>query len=216
DVKLIGMGGGFSYGELGATHYAIEDIAILSSLPNMNIFSPADSMETEELVLKSYRTKNPAYFRLVKGALEGVLYKKKPDLEIGKPSVLANGENGVILASGAQVGFSLIAAEELKEKGYSFKVLSIPTIKPISKKALLDEIKEFKNIFIIEEHNIFGGLGSIIGSILAQGGWCGKLKSLAVPDEFSEEIGSVGYLRKKYKIALETIPEEILKFLRGN
>ena len=210
DVKLVGVGGGFSYGDLGATHYAIEDIAVLRSLPNMTVLCPADPLETEELILKSYQTKTPTYIRLDRTG-EKILYNAKPELEIGKPSVLKEGEDGVIIATGPQVGFCLKALEKLKSLGYGFKLLSLHTLKPIDRESLLEEIKEIKKIFTIEEHNIIGGLGSAVAEILAESDWQGSFKRIGVPDEYPSKIGSPEYLRQKYQLTPEKITEFILK-----
>jgi len=213
DVKIIGMGGGFSYGELGATHYALEDVAILRSLPNMTIICPADSTETELLVLKSYQDKKPTYIRLTKAA-EKKIYETMPRIEIGEPSVLRQGKDGIIIASGPQVGFSLEALKELKDSGYNLKLLSLHTLKPIDEELLLKEIEDIKNVFTVEEHNIIGGLGSAIAEILAESNWQGNFKRLAVLDKYPSKIGSVEYLREKYYLDSKGIAKFILKNLK--
>lgn len=213
DVKIVGMGGGFSYGELGATHYAIEDIAILRVLPNMTVLCPADPIETEELILKSYQTKNPTYIRLGRGR-EKILYNSRPGLEIGRPSVLARGEDGVIIGTGPQVAFCLEAVEKLKNLGYNFKLLSLHTLKPINRDALLKEIEKVKRVFTVEEHNIIGGLGGAVAEILTESDWQGKFRRIAVPDEYSSEIGSQEYLCRKYQLTPEGIVEFILKQIK--
>lgn len=208
DVKIIGIGGGFSYGDLGATHYAIEDIAILRSLPNMTVLSPADLTEARQLILKSYQTKNPTYIRLGRSGGGGV-NNTDSQLEIGKPSILKEGDDGVIIATGSQVGLCMEAVEKLKDSGYNLKLLSLHTIKPINKESLLKEIKG--QVFTVEEHNIIGGLGSAVAEILAEAGWQGSFKRLGVPDEYPSKVGSPGYLRKKYQLDSEGIAEFILK-----
>lgn len=213
DVKIIGTGSGFSYGELGATHYGLEDIAVLRSLPNMVIFSPADPLETEELILKSYQIKNPSYIRLARSG-EPLIHKNLPQLEIGKPLVLKEGEDGAVIATGShQVGAGLEAVEKLKELGYHFKMINLHTLKPIDKEALLKELKDIKKVFTIEEHNKIGGLGSAVAEILAESDWQGKLKIIAVPDEYPSEIGGPDYLRRKYFMAPEQIIDTIFRTL---
>ena len=132
DVKIIGIGGGFSYGTLGSTHSVMEELAILRTLPNMTVLCPADAFETEELILKSYQTKNPTYIRITK-ADETSLHSKKPDLEIGEPYIIKEGSKIAIISAGSQAIFSVQAATELKEKGHDIKVINIHTIKPIEK-----------------------------------------------------------------------------------
>lgn len=208
DVKLVGVGGGFSYGELGSTHHAIEDIGILRALPNMTILCPADLLETEELILKSYQTKNPTYIRLVRKGEERA-YSSRPEIEIGKPVVLSQGKDGVIIGTGPQLLSCQQALEKLKSLGHNFKLLSLATLKPIDKEALLKEIREAKKIFTVEEHNIIGGLGTAVAEILAESDWQGEFRRIALPDKYPSEIGSQEYLCKKYKLDSEGIVEFI-------
>lgn len=210
DVKIIGVGSGLAYGSLGATHHAIEDLAILRVLPNMTILCPADPVETRELILKSYQTKNPTYLRLNKSG-EKILYQKKPEIEIGKPSVLKEGKDGVIIATGILVNLSLEIVEKLKERGYNFKLISLHTLKPIDKKALFEELIGKRLILTLEEHNIIGGLGSALAEILAESDFKGKFKRIAIPDQYSPVTGETGYLREYFGLVNDKIVEEILK-----
>jgi transketolase len=209
DVKIVGVGSGLAYGSLGATHHAIEDIAILRVLPNMTILSPADPIETRELVLKSYQVKNPTYLRLNKSG-EKILYNLTSQIEIGKPSVLKEGQDGAIIATGISVGLGLEVVEKLKEKGYNFKLISLHTLKPIDEKSLLKELVRQKIIFTLEEHNIIGGLGSVIAEILAEAGFRGKFKRLAIPDEYSAVVGGTEYLRRRFDLVEDKILDKIL------
>lgn len=213
DVKLIGVGGGFAYGSLGGTHHAIEDISILRTLPNMTVVCPADPVETEKLVLKTYQTKKPTYIRLSRGG-EKKLYDSDPQLEIGKPSVLKEGKDGLLIATGIPVSLCLEVVEKLKNSGYNFKLISLHTLKPIDREALLREIGEIKKIFTLEEHSIIGGLGSAMAEILAESNWEGYFKRIAVPDEYPSQIGSAEYLRKKYLLDAEQATEYILNQMK--
>ena len=212
DVKIIGVGGGFSYGTLGSTHVVLEDLAILRALPNINVLSPADLLSTEELIAKSYKTKNPSYIRL-SNAGSAKAYEKKPNLQIGKPNVLRDGKDKAIIATGIQVSLCLEAAEELNKKGHDFKILDIHTIKPINKQALLRELRGVKKVFTVEEHGATGGLGSAVAEILAESNWQGTFKIIGTPNEFLSKIGKAEYLRKKYLVDKQGILKNILKFL---
>ncbi len=209
NVKIIGMGGGFTYGPLGATHQALEDVAVLRALPNMNIFCPADPVETKALVLQSYLNKKPAYFRLSRKGL--FLHKETDRIKISQPAVLKKGKDGLIVASGLQAGFCLEVAQFLKKQGKDFKVISLHTLKPILKAPLLKEMKGINNIFTVEEHSVIGGLGAAVAEILAESDWQGKFRILGVPDEYPNCAGSVDYLRKKYSLDKEMIIKKILK-----
>lgn len=212
NVKIIGIGGGFSYGELGATHYNIEDIAILRSLPNMSIFAPADSFEARELVLRTYQKPGPAYLRFMKSPEMNIYGDSPTIIEIGKPSVLKQGRDFVFVANGLQVKECLEVAKELEETGKSVKVISQHTIKPIDGQMLFNEIKEAKIVFTVEEHNVIGGLASAIAEIAAEFGFKGIIKKIAIPDEYSDIIGSGDYFREKYGLR----KEKILKFFSEN
>jgi len=212
DVKIVGVGSGLSYGPLGATHHAIEDMAILRVLPNMTILSPSDPTETRELILESYQTKNPTYLRLTKGG-EKKLYEKRPKIEIGKPVILKEGEDGVIIGTGIFVGLGMETVEKLKERGYNFKLISLHTLKPINRDTLLKELANAKLIFTLEEHNIIGGLGSAVAEILMEAGYEGFFKRIGVLDKYLSEVGEAQYLRLKHGLAKEEILSQILNNL---
>ncbi len=207
DVKIIGVGGGFSYGTLGATHYAIEDLAVLRSLPNMTVVCPADPAETESLMEEIYNIKTPAYLRLGRSGEEN-LYHGKPELKIGEPSVLKQGEKGVLIATGIGAGLALKVAQE-----YNLKAISLHTLKPINKESLLKGVQGFDKVFTIEEHNIIGGLGSAVAEILAESDWQGFFERIGVPDEYPSLTGSADYLRNKYNLNAEKLAQIISKKL---
>jgi len=212
NVKIVGVGSGFTYGPLGATHHALEDIAVLRALPNMTILCPADSLETKQLALKSYQNKNPTYIRLTKKG--EAIYKTEPEIEIGRPSVIKEGKDGLIIATGIQVTFCLDLIEELREQGKGFKLISLHTLKPIQKESLLKEIEGIKRVFTIEEHSVIGGLGAVMAEILAESDWQGKFRIIGIPDEYPSCAGSVDYLRKKYYLDKEAIMSKILKEIK--
>ena len=210
NVKIIGVGGGFSYGTLGSTHIVLEDLAVMRTLPNMTVLCPCDLLETEGLVFKSYYKNGPTYIRLT-NAGQFKTYDSKPELEIGKMKILKDGKDGLIIASGLQAGFSLEAARELEKTGKNFKVASLHTVKPISKMDIISAADGMGKIFVFEEHSNLGGVGSAIAEVLLEAGWQGEFKSIGVPDEFSKDIGTADYLRKKYSIDKEGIIKTILK-----
>jgi transketolase len=214
DVKIVPTGAGFTYGVLGLTHFAIEDIGILRSIPNMTVLCPADPVETKELVLKSYQTKNPTFIRLHKGG-EKVLYNFSPNIEIGKPSVLKEGRNGAIIGIGVSVGMGIEIVEKLKRSGFDFKLISLHTLKPIDRIALLSELKDLKAVFTIEQHNVSGGLGSAVAEILMESGFKGLFKIFGFPDKYPLEIGDTKYLEKKCGFTPEEITKHILDILKN-
>lgn len=212
DVKIIGAGAGFSYGTLGATHHGIEDLAILRSLPNIVILSPADPVEMKELILKSYKIKNPVYIRMDKNGKN--LHDSKPKIIISNPLVFKEGKDGVIIATGAILETSINVMQKLANEGYNFKLISMHTIKPINEKVLLKEIEGQKLIFTLEEHNTIGGLASAVGEVLLKHKVKDVVfKSMGVKSNYSGVIGNQDYLRKLNKIDEKNVHKIILKNL---
>jgi len=210
DVKIIGVGAGFSYGPLGATHHAIEDIGTLRALPNITILSPGDPIETKQLILKSYLTKNPTYLRLTRGG-EKIIHDENANIKIGTPFTLKKGKDGALIVNGVFLGIGKNLVEKLEKMGYNFKLISMPTLKPIDKKALFDGIKGEKLIFTLEEHNIIGGLGSVISEILLESSYDGLFKRMGIPDQYPHEVGGADYLRRKFALSEDRIIKDILK-----
>jgi len=213
NVKIIGMGGGFNYGPLGSTHHAIEDLAILRSLPNMTVIIPADMDETRELLFQAYQKQGPAYFRLSKVS-GNENQSRKNKIELGGISIFGDGKDGAIITNGVQVGYCVRVCERLKELGYNLKVLGLHTLKPIDADFLLRELEGIKTIITVEEHNLIGGMGDAVSAILLESGWSGSFKKLGVPDQYPSEAGSADYLRKKYLLDREGILKSILDFIK--
>ena len=210
DVKIIGIGSGFVYGSLGFTHHAIEDIAGLRALPNMTILCPADPVETRELILKSYQTKNPTYIRLAKSG-EKILYNSSPHLEIGKPSVLREGKDGAIITTGNHAELGIEVIEKLRENGYNLKLISLHTLKPVNSEAILEELKDLRVVFTLEEHSIFGGLGTTVAEVLAESNWQGCFRRIGVIDSYYAEVGRMEYLRQTLGLTVDKITSQILE-----
>ncbi len=210
DVKIVGVGGGFSYGPLGTTHHALEDLGILRMLPNMTVLSPGDLIETEKLILESYRTKKPTYLRLCRGG-EKNSHKKNDNIKIGKPFIFQKSGDGAVLVTGALLGTAKELVEELRDKGYNLKLISLFTLKPINGKALLRQLKGVKIVFTLEEHSVIGGLGSAVSEILSESGYCGLFRRIGIADKYSSETGSREYLNEKFGLSKNKIKETILK-----
>jgi len=210
DVKIVGVGSGFTYGSLGFSHQALEDVAVLRALIDMTVLCPADPTETRELILQAYQAGTPTYIRLPKSG-ERKLYDSSSNIEIGKPSVLRVGEKGVIIATGILVETCLSVVEILKKQGYDFGLISLHTLKPIDTETLLSQIGEKKVVFTIEEHNVIGGLGSAVAETLAESSWQGYFKIIALPENRKQEVGNAEYLRQKAGLEPDKIADLILE-----
>ena len=211
DVKIVGVGAGFCYGPQGTTHHAIEDIGVLRSLPNITILSPADPTETEKLILESYKIKSPAYIRL--DGTNKKIYDSDPNIIIGKPSILKEGKDGVMIATGVYSEIGMNISKKLEQNGYNLKLISMHTIKPINAPMLLKEIRGQKLIFTLEEHNVVGGLGSAVGEVLLANNVNNIMfKSFGVNDKYPEITGGQDYLRSYCHIDEKSIYDKIVSY----
>ena len=210
NVKIIGIGAGFAYGALGSTHYAIEDIAILKSLPNITILSPADSIETKALTLQLHQKPGPAYMRLLKP--EKNLLPPGTTTVLSQPSVIQEGKDGVIITTGACLETGIAVVKKLKLQKLNLKLISMHTLKPIDEKMLVEQLKNQKKIFTLEEHRVSGGLGSIISQIITKNELGNiSLQSFGVDDSYQPITGHQDYLEAHYHLDSDSVYEKIVK-----
>lgn len=165
-VKLVGMTAGLSVGLLGATHMSLEDIAVMRSMPNIVILSPADCLSVVKATWAAAKTDAPVYLRLSGTMNTPIVYKEDFDFEIGKAITLREGTDIAVIATGAMVYNSLKAAEMLAESGLSVKVIDMHTIKPLDVEAVKVACSA-KLIVTVEEHSVYGGLGGAVAEALA-------------------------------------------------
>lgn len=203
NVKLIGSGGGLTYGPQGTTHHSIEDISIMRSLPNMCVICPGDPVETKYTIEASLKHNGPMYIRL--GKRDPVIHMKDIYFKIGKGIVLKKGDDLYIFATGNMLETAMVVSKRLERDGLSASVISMHTVKPID----INLIKEFayseKPMFTIEEHSIIGGLGSAVSEVLAELDLNIPFKRIGLPDEYCNIAGSQKYLRKIFRIDVDNI-----------
>lgn len=211
-VKIIGVGEGLSYGTAGATHHALEDIAIMSALPEMIVIAPGDPIEVECTVEKSLELKGPCYIRLGKSG-EPILHKKGFSFEIGKAIVLENGQDLTLVTTGNMLETILEVSRILKKENIHSKVVSMHTIKPIDREIIKKCDSENSTIISIEEHSKIGGLGSHIASVIFEERLNIKYLQIALPDKFIHIVGSQNYLQKIYGLTPVQISGKILNFI---
>ncbi len=181
-VRLIGTHGGLSSG-YGPTHNTIVEFGIMNTIPNMTMAAPCDAGQCVKLLEASLTWPGPIYIRIPRGE-EPQVYQEDYTYEIGKAIEAKDGTDVVIIAAGTGVYNSLKAAELLAEDGISAGVLDMHTIKPIDKEAVVQAAKKTGRIITVEDHNVLGGLGSIVADVLMDAGVPAKLKKIGVPDEF--------------------------------
>lgn len=214
NVNLVGVGGGLSYGSQGATHHAIEDIAIMRSLPNMTVICPADPFETENAVEQVAKFDSPSYIRLNKNNEPRLYSGMDVSFDIGKSIKIFEGNEISIIATGNMVEEAINITKRLILKGYSIKLISMHTIKPVDKEIILECLNDTRYIFTMEEHNIIGGLSSAVKEYAIEHlAKSIKFKSYGIPDVYADCAGSREYFRKKYKIDEDSIYENIIEFL---
>lgn len=167
NVKIVATHSGVTVGEDGATHQALEDIALMRVLPNMTVIVPADPVETRQVIRKVAETVGPTYVRLSRIKFP-TLFSEDYEFEIGKAHVLREGDDVTIFAAGIMVSESLAAAELLANDGVSAHVVNVSTIKPLDSAGILDAAVRTGAVVTAEEHNIIGGLGGAISELLSE------------------------------------------------
>lgn len=195
NVKLIGIGAGFTYGAAGATHHAIEDISLMRTLPNMTVCCPGDNNEAEQIIRQSVNNYKPMYIRIGRHN-RGIFDNNK--LEIGKASIIEKGEDIAIISTSNMLPDAAYYCEQLKAQGRKPYLISMHTIKPLDKDLILDLVDKNVEIQTMEEHSIIGGLGSAVAEVIAESGKGTKFKRIGVPDAFSHYIGNQKFIKKQF------------------
>jgi transketolase len=209
-VIVVGTGSGLSYAGLGATHHSMEDIAILRTLPNMNVVCPADPVEVRLALKDALRIGLPTYIRLGKKG-EPTIHKSEPEFRIGRGISLRIGSDVAILGVGNTVDLALNCADHLQYKGVSTEVISLHTIKPLDDFLLRTLFEEKKLVVVIEEHGLIGGAGS---AVLEWGNAnrvnLDKLIRLGGPDKFLSGCGDQTEARFQLGLTTEKISQQIM------
>jgi len=210
NVKIIGSYGGIPTGKAGATHSAVEDIAIMRALPNMRVVIPADAIEVEKVLEKVVEIEGPFYISTVRCEVP-TIFSAEHEFVFGKGLVLQDGRDITIIGTGMMTARAKEAGEILKQKGVAARAIHMATIKPIDKEILRKSAEETKGIITIENHSIIGGLGSAVAEVLGE--TCPTyLKRLGIPDTFVES-GEDEELFNKFGMNAGTIVDTALKIL---
>jgi transketolase len=211
-VVIVGTGAGLSYAELGPTHHSLEDIAILRTLPGMNVLAPCDANELRVLLQKAMTLSGPSYIRIGKKG-EPVIHDKVPTLEIGKANVLRSGDQVGLICAGTLMSEVLSAAESLAEKGVSAEVASFHSIKPLDIAYLHEASSRFSLIVTIEEHGQIGGLSSAVAEWSVNTRTRINQIAFGTPDEFMHEVGTQDYARQHYGLTAQDIAHGVYQAL---
>ena len=213
-VTIVGSHAGISVGPDGGTHQAIEDIALMRVLPNMDVVSPCDSIEAEKATLAIAENKSPTYLRLAREKTPIITTKDTP-FEIGKAQIFWEPDHGLahvgVIATGALIHKALMAARELEKKGIKTKVMNLATIKPLDAEAVIALAKETHAIVTVEEHQIAGGMGSAIAELLARE-FPVPIEFIGVQDKFGQS-GTPEQLIELYGMGQRAVEQAIVKAL---
>lgn len=214
NVKIVGVGTGFTYSVNGPSHHGLEDISLTSSLPNIQILSPADPLETQVAVSHMLKHKGPFYLRLGKKGepLLNLVSNTNPRLNPVKIITQGSGELA-IFTTGVILEEAIKAVTMLNNQRISATLIHIPVIKPLDTKSILRIIKKHKKIATIEEHSIFGGLGSQITLVNSSLPKPRSQLTIGVQEKYYNTGGSASFLRAKAKLNAKQIAQRIVKWL---
>lgn len=205
NVKIVSIGAGFAYGQLGTSHHATEDIAIMRALPNLTLFSPSDPHEVRLVTRMAHATAGACYLRLGRGG-EPAIHPVEPEFEFGNALELAAGSEIAMVATGSILTEARQARELLAAQGVSAALYSVPVIKPFPADWLRGLASRVSLVVTIEEHSVLGGLGGSVAEIMAEiPGRSARLLRFGLEDKFSSTVGSQDYLRGHYGLSAKTI-----------
>lgn len=204
NVKICASHAGITLGEDGASHQAIEDLALMRAIPEITILNPCDDLETKAAIKAAYETDGPFYVRLGRLAVEQVYNEDTFKFELGKGNQICDGTDVTIMATGFMVHIALKARQQLEAEGISARVIDIHTIKPIDRDIIIKAAKETGAIVTCEEHNVLGGFGSAVAEVVVNEHPC-PMRFVGVKDQFGKS-GKPEELLVKYDLT----PEEIV------
>ena len=209
NVKIAATHAGVTVGEDGGTHQAVEDIALMRSIPNMVVLNPADDIEAKAAIYASTEYYGPVYIRLGRVAVP-IIHDENYKFEIGKGEILIEGNDVAIIATGIMVAKAMEAAEKLKAEGINASVVNISTIKPLDKELIVKIAKVVGKVVVAEEHSVIGGLGSAVCEVLSQEAPT-KVKLVGINDVFGQS-GAPNELLEYYGLTTDKIIEAVKSF----
>ncbi len=209
-IIIVGIGAGYSYGNLGPTHHSCEDIAMMRSLPNMAVVVPSDPLETRAALRAALKCDHPVYLRLGKRGEPRLRGSFPTGFEIGKAIVLREGRDVAIISCGPIVAEALGAADALDECGVSASVISNHSIKPMDERMLREAFSRFKLVVTLEEHGLIGGLGGAVAEWAMDHRQTTPLLRLGSPDAFFKTAGERHYILNELGLTAKHIAQRIM------
>lgn len=208
NVKIVATHAGITVGEDGATHQALEDVALMRAVPDIEIFVPSDGVETKAIIKYVSETKSPTYVRLPRTNLPNLFDEEEYKLDPYKANILKEGTDLTIITNGETTLECLNAAQMLEQKGINAQVINMHCIKPFDCNTIIEASKKTNKVFTVENHSIIGGLGSAVCECLSEN-YPTKVHRIGINDEFAQS-GPQRELMKFYKLCAEDIYETIL------
>lgn len=212
NVKIAATHAGLSVGEDGASHQSIEDIALMRVIPNMRVFSPCDRIETKAVIDYCTKFDGPAYIRLGRLKVNDVFKEEDYEFKYGKGVQIKDGKDIAIITTGLMTSEVIKANELLEKENISARIINIHTIKPIDKDIIIKAAKDIGKIVVVEEHSIYGGLGSAVCEVLSEN-YPTLVKLIGVNDKFGKS-GKAKDVIKLYKLDSENIFLSVKNFLK--
>ena len=209
NVKIVGMGSGLSWSSLGPTHHTTEDIAVLRSIPNLMILSPATPKQVAECVEKAYEHNGPVYIRI--GMNHEREFYDGDTTATTEPDVLFDGKDAVIYVTGSILEEVYECCEKLKSQGIGVKLVNVTTLKPFDERFFLKDAALFDTVITVEEHNIHGGLAGILAEIAVFNKSGVKIVPIGTEDSFAAGYGDIKGVRKANGLDADSIYEKIRK-----
>ncbi len=208
NVNVVAVGGGFSYGQLGFSHHATEDLSILRALPEISVYSPCDAWEVEQSVQHMVKKPGTGYIRLDRSGPANI--QTTETFVPGRARTVRPGKDLTIVATGGIIEVALKVAEEYAKQGIDIRVLSLHTLKPFDPTPIVNAAKETKGIITLEEQTVHGGLGGLIAeNLLELGVTPKKFHRLGLRAGFTTIVGDQNYLREYYNVGHKALTEKI-------
>ena len=214
NVKIVSVGGGLAYGSHGYTHHGVEDLAVMSVLPNMTVIAPGDPIEARAATRAVITHPGPAYLRLGKAG-EPVLHKPEIDFQIGRAIRMEDGDDLTLISTGGMLGETLNAAATLRSQGRSIRVLSMPTLMPFDAEAVCSASRETGGIITVEEHGP-GGLGTRTAEVLAECANSTPFYPVCLASMAIKTAGTQSQLRGSQGVCAEGIVARAMQILTGS
>ena len=212
NVKFLAAHGGLSAGSAGTTHHAIEDIAIMRSIPNVAVLAPGDINEMQQVIEAALNYKGPVYIRLSAQEV-GEVFGKNDKFTIGKANELRQGQDATIITTGTALHLGIEAADLLqKDNGIKCRVLQMASVKPIDCPAIIRAAQETDFLITVEEHNVIGGLGSAVCEVVSELGNT-TVRRLGINDHFCG-VGTHSYLMEEEGLSAGNIVKQVLSLAK--